>query len=128
VAQGCSAPDGGDTSGSGLVAPCSSGCRLPPYGGYFDEWPTTWSTPSRGAARHTAGIERVVIDRGEMTLSSPAASAWPWLAPCVTPPRCASRCGNGVSGVHYPHESGRELHAVYHLLSITNGGRRIVSR
>ena len=31
----------------------------------------------------------------------------------------------GVCGVHYPHETGRELHAVYHLLSITNGGSRI---
>ena len=31
----------------------------------------------------------------------------------------------GVSGVHYPHETGRELHAVYHLLSITHGSRRV---
>jgi NADH-quinone oxidoreductase subunit C len=31
----------------------------------------------------------------------------------------------GVSGVHYPHEAGRELHAVYHLRSITHGGRLI---
>ena len=31
----------------------------------------------------------------------------------------------GVSGVHYPHEAGRELHAVYHLLSITHGSRRV---
>ena len=31
----------------------------------------------------------------------------------------------GVSGVHYPHETGRELHAVYHFLSITHDGRRI---
>ena len=29
----------------------------------------------------------------------------------------------GVSGVHYPHETGRELHAVYHLVSITHGRR-----
>ena len=31
----------------------------------------------------------------------------------------------GVSGVHYPHQSGRELHAVYHLLSITHESRRL---
>ena len=34
----------------------------------------------------------------------------------------------GVSGVHYPDRAGEELHAVYHLLSITNGGRRVRSR
>ncbi len=29
----------------------------------------------------------------------------------------------GVSGVHYPGDTGRELHAVYHLRSITHGRR-----
>ncbi len=29
----------------------------------------------------------------------------------------------GVSGVHYPHETGRELHAVYPLLSVTHNRR-----
>jgi NADH-quinone oxidoreductase subunit C len=28
-----------------------------------------------------------------------------------------------VSGVHYPGETGRELHAVYHLLSMTHNRR-----
>ena len=32
---------------------------------------------------------------------------------------------SGVSGVHYPSDVGRELHAVYHLLSLTHGGRRV---
>jgi NADH-quinone oxidoreductase subunit C len=31
----------------------------------------------------------------------------------------------GVSGVHYPNEEGRELHAVYPLLSITHASRRV---
>ena len=30
---------------------------------------------------------------------------------------------SGVSGVHYPHETGAELHAVYHLLSMTHNRR-----
>jgi NADH-quinone oxidoreductase subunit C len=30
---------------------------------------------------------------------------------------------SGVSGVHYPEETGRELHAVYHLLSMTHNRR-----
>ena len=29
----------------------------------------------------------------------------------------------GVSGVHYPYETGRELHAVYNFLSITHNTR-----
>ena len=29
----------------------------------------------------------------------------------------------GVSGVHYPHETGRELHAVYPLMSVTHNRR-----
>jgi NADH-quinone oxidoreductase subunit C len=29
----------------------------------------------------------------------------------------------GVSGVHYPEDTGRELHAVYHLLSMTHNRR-----
>jgi NADH-quinone oxidoreductase subunit C len=30
---------------------------------------------------------------------------------------------SGVSGVHYPHDDGRELHAAYHLLSVTHNRR-----
>ena len=30
---------------------------------------------------------------------------------------------SGVSGVHYPHETDAELHAVYHLLSMTHNRR-----
>ena len=30
---------------------------------------------------------------------------------------------SGVSGVHFPHETGAELHAVYHLLSMTHNRR-----
>jgi NADH-quinone oxidoreductase subunit C len=30
---------------------------------------------------------------------------------------------SGVSGVHFPHHEGEELHAVYHLLSMTHNRR-----
>ena len=30
---------------------------------------------------------------------------------------------SALSGVHYPNDAGRELHAVYHLLSVTHGRR-----
>jgi len=32
---------------------------------------------------------------------------------------------SGVSGVHFPDDVGRELHAVYHFTSITHGSRRV---
>ncbi len=41
----------------------------------------------------------------------------------MTTPRSRFEMCVGVSGVHYPDESGRELHAVYHLLSITHNRR-----
>ena len=31
----------------------------------------------------------------------------------------------GVSGVHWPDDAGRELHAVYHFRSMTHGGRYV---
>ncbi len=36
---------------------------------------------------------------------------------------CGSNCVSGVSGVHYPDDAGRELHAVYPLMSITHNRR-----
>ena len=41
----------------------------------------------------------------------------------MTTPRCGSSCASGCSGVHYPGETGRELHAVYPLMSITHRRR-----
>ena len=38
-------------------------------------------------------------------------------------PQLAFELCTGVSGVHYPAETGRELRAVYHLLSITHNRR-----
>ncbi|MGL5828546.1 MAG: NADH-quinone oxidoreductase subunit C, partial [Angustibacter sp.] len=40
-------------------------------------------------------------------------------------PELRFEVATGVSGVHYPNDVDRELHAVYHLLSITHGSRRI---
>ncbi len=38
-------------------------------------------------------------------------------------PRLRFELLSGVSGVHYPADAGRELHAVYHLLSMTHNRR-----
>ena len=78
-----------------------------------------------GAASYAEAVERVVVDRGEMTLfvrreHLPAVARALRDDPALRFEMCT-----GVSGVHYPHEAGRELHAVYHFLSITHGGRRV---
>ena len=41
------------------------------------------------------------------------------------PRRCASRCASASPACTTPARPGRELHAVYHLLSITHGSRRV---
>ncbi|MCY0611096.1 hypothetical protein OVV29_36840, partial [Klebsiella pneumoniae] len=65
-------------------------------------------------------VEKVVVYRDELTLHVRRDLL----------PRVAQRLRDerelrfelclGVSGVHYPHETGRELHAVYPLQSITH--------
>jgi NADH-quinone oxidoreductase subunit C len=68
-------------------------------------------------------IEKVVVHRGEITFFIRRQHL----------PEVARRLRDdetlrfellsGVSGVHYPDDSGRELHAVYHLLSMTHNRR-----
>ena len=69
-------------------------------------------------------VERVIVDRGELTLHVPARAPGRGGARLLRdePTLAFELCG-GVSGVHYPDDTGRELHAVYHLLSITHNRR-----
>ena len=65
--------------------------------------------------------ERVVVDRGELTLHvkrEKLVEVSKILRDSLKFEMCM-----GVSGIHYPEQSGRELHAVYPLLSITNNRR-----
>jgi NADH-quinone oxidoreductase subunit C len=120
--------DSGDTSGyGGLVSPILfPGAAVRPYGSYFDEVADQLERGLLGgSASYVEAVERVVVDRGEMTLfvrreHLPAVARTLRDDPSLRFEMCT-----GVSGVHYPHEDGRELHAVYHLLSITHGGRRV---
>ena len=96
----------------------------PPYGSYFDEL-----TETLGQALEASGmqfgdaVEAVVVDRGELTLHVKRHRL----------PEVARRMRDevalrfelctGVSGVHYPEDLGRELHAVYHLVSLTHNRR-----
>ena len=119
----------GDTSGyGGLVSPVLfPGAAVRPYGGYYDEVADSLELAMDEGAPGTFGraVERVVVDRGEMTLFVAREHLVAVARALRDAPALRFEMCSGVSGVHYPGEVGRELHAVYHFLSITNGGRRI---
>ena len=122
------ASDTGDTSGyGGLVKPILfPAAAVRPYGSYFDELADTLERALvGGSASYAEAVERVVVDRGELTLFV-RREHLPAVARALRDdPALRFEICTGVSGVHYPHEVGAELHAVYHFLSITHGGRRV---
>lgn len=120
------ASDAGDTSGyGGLVRPVElPGSTAQPYGGYFDTMADSLAAAlaDHGVAFSDA-VEKIVVLHGEMTIFIHRA-----LLPVVAQrlrdePDLRFEMCLGVSGVHYPEDTGRELHAVYHLLSITHNRR-----
>jgi NADH-quinone oxidoreductase subunit C len=116
----------GDTSGYGGLrvrrAPVPSSAR--PYGSYFDDVADALAKglEAEGAAFDDA-VERVVVDRGELTLHVRAEHLNTVASLLRDEPSLAFELCLGVSGVHYPWDTGRELHAVYPLLSITHNRR-----
>ena len=119
---------GNDTSGyGGLERPIIfPGATPRPYGGWFDQLADGLEAalPAVGTGFGDA-VERVVIDHGEMTLYVRRELLVPVARALRDDPALRFEMCTGVSGVHYPQESRRELHAVYHFLSITHGSKRI---
>ena len=127
VRTGMFGADGtGDTSGYGRLQvrkppPLSS---EPPYGGYFDA-----VAESLGSALQADGsafgnaVERVVVDRGELTFHVRREHLLAVADKLLHDPALRFEIFSGVSGVHYPNDAGRELSAVYHLVSITHNRR-----
>ena len=110
----------GDTSGyGGLVrTQLNSGSTERPYGSYFDE---VADDLERAYPQFADAIEKVVVDRGELTLHVKREKL---VEVCmVLRDKLRFEMCLGVNGVHYPDQSGRELHAVYPLLSITHNRR-----
>ena len=107
----------GDTSGyGGLVAPVVlPGAAQRPYGGWYDE--------VADALEATIPVDRVVIDRGEVTFHVRREDLPVVARTLRDDPALHFEFCSGVSGVHYPGDTGRELHAVYHLLSMTYNRR-----
>jgi len=109
----------GDTSGfGGLVRVRPRLESTPrPYGGWFDE---ACDALEEAYPRFHEAVERVVVDRGELTLH-------------IRPERIAEVCQvmrddpalrfelcSSVSAVDYPDDpDGRRFHVVYHLTSMT---------
>jgi NADH-quinone oxidoreductase subunit C len=115
-----------DTSGYGLLrvhrAPALGSPR--PYGSYFDTVADALETALEAAGLgFSDAIERVVADRGELTFYVRRERLPEVAAQFRDDPALRFELCGGVSGVHYLEDTGRELHAVYHLLSITHNRR-----
>ena len=110
----------GDTSGyGGLVRTVvNPGSSERPYGSYFDE---VADDLERAYPEFNDAIEKVIVDRGELTLFVKREKLFD-VAKTLRDKLLFEMC-MGVNGVHYPEDSGRELHAVYPLLSLTNNRR-----
>ena len=116
----------GDTSGfGGLIDPrVLPAASVPPYGGWFDELSEELelSLTARGIPMSSA-VEKVVVDRGEITFFVRREQLVAFASTLRDEPGLRFELCSGVNGVHYPNDIGRELHAVYHLLSITHNRR-----
>ena len=127
VRQGAFGASGsGDTSGfGGLVEPIVLPApAVRPFGGWFDEISDELelSLDARGLPA-TEAIEKVVIHRDEITYHVRREHLVAFATLLRDEPGLRFEMCLGVDGVHYPEETGRELHAVYHFLSITHNRR-----
>jgi NADH-quinone oxidoreductase subunit C len=116
----------GDTSGyQGLVRTIAMPAPSQrPYGGDFDAMADHLSAglTAAGVPFDTA-VETVVVDRGELTFDVRRENLLAVVQVLRDDPDLRFELCASVSGVHYPHDAGRELHSVYHLLSITHNRR-----
>ncbi len=110
----------GDTSGYGGLErqQASANSSQRPYGSYFDD---VTDQLERAYPEFNDAIEKVIVDRGELTLHIKREKLVD--VALVLRNQLRFEVCLGVSGVHYPADTGRELHAVYPLLSMTNNRR-----
>ena len=113
----------GDTSGyGGLSQPVvCPGAAQRPYGGWFDE------VADALESRPDVGLEsrppRVVIHRGEITFHVRREDLPVVAQCCATTAACASSSAPASAACTTRATPARELHAVYHLLSMTHNRR-----
>lgn len=114
----------GDTSGfGGLQRPVvMPGASQPPFEGWFDEVHRLL-TDGVGTADHGGAIEYTVVDRGEITFFVRRERLLEVVTHLRNEARLRFEFCSSISGVHFPRETGRELHVAYHLLSMTHNRR-----
>ena len=112
----------GDTSGyGGLVrSSFSQDSAQRPYGSYFDD---VADELEKAFPEFNDAIEKVVVDRGELTLHIKRARLFDVAKTLRDTETLRFEVCLGVAGVHYPEDKDRELHAVYELLSMTHNRR-----
>ena len=116
----------GDTSGyGGLVRSVALPPPSPrPYGGWFDEVADYLGTAlTESGTEPEQAIEYVVVDRDELAFVVRREHIVAVCQALRDQPDLRFEMFSGVSGVHFPDDTGRELRAVYHLLSITHNRR-----
>jgi NADH-quinone oxidoreductase subunit C len=108
----------GDTSGfGGLVRRRSALVDAPrPYGGYFDETVDALTEAYPGAS---GAIERVVVDRGELTLHIEPSAIADVCRTLRDDPSLRFELCSSVSAVDYLGHDEKRLHITYHLTSMT---------
>ena len=126
----------GDTSGYGglrriVEFPAPS---LPPFGGWWDqvyerlrhlmdEGGAPFGIPNALVPNYSDVITNVVIHRGEITFHVAREHLPTVVRHLRDDAHLRFEFCSSVSGVHYPDDVGRELHAVYHLQSMTHNRR-----
>jgi NADH-quinone oxidoreductase subunit C len=116
----------GDTSGyGGLVRSVALPPPSPrPYGGWFDEAADHLATAlTESGTDPDQAIEYVVVDRDQLSFVVRREHVVAVCRALRDQPDLRFEMFSGVSGVHFPEDTGRELRAVYHLLSITHNRR-----
>ena len=128
----------GDTSGYGGLSRVIDfpSAGQPPFGGWWDEVydrmraPFTSTgddplgPPKSGVAPNSSDIiEKVVVHRGEITFHVVRSQLATLARHLRDDPHLRFEFCSSVSGVHYPGDAGRELHAVHHLQSLTYNRR-----
>lgn len=114
----------GDTSGYGGLHHLTElpGATPPPLGGWMDEFAQAFQ-----AALSEAGladvIEKTVAHRKELTVYLRRDNLVEVMRILRDNPALRFELCVSVSGVHFPEETNRELHVVYHLLSMTHNRR-----
>jgi NADH-quinone oxidoreductase subunit C len=116
----------GDTSGyGGLVRTIALPEATPrPFGGWYDAVADELdlALADDGISFDEAVIQTVVF-RGEITFHVRSEHLIAFVTRLRDEPALRFEICTGVSGVHYPHMTGAELHAVWHFLSITHNRR-----